>query len=311
MSTEFELIAAYFAPIARTDEARGLRDDVCLVPLAHPGESLVASIDTTVLGVHLPLDAPPRALARKSLRRALSDLAANGAAPIGYMLALQAGPHWQDEDIAEFASALGEEHSLFDVPLLGGDTSRHPDRTGATITVFGSAPVSALRRDNVREGDAVFVTGQLGAAKVGLEAGTACDDENVPARAYWRPEPRLSIGRALHDFAHSAIDISDGLVNDALHIAEASELAIELDPQSLPIFGSITNRSEMIEALSFGDDYELLFFAPAEFEDNVRALSEALEIPMRRIGRVHDQSKPGVYFKGEIDPIEGQGFSHF
>ena len=224
---EFALIAEYLAPLAALRPgAFGLADDAALVP-APPGRDLVASADALVAGVHFRERDPPDTVAARALRCSLSDLAAMGAEPYGYLLTL-ALPHGVDAEwMAAFASRLARDQAEFSIALLGGDTVATPGPLTVSLTVLGFAePERLLRRSGARAGDAVCVSGVIGDAALAL----AIPDAAEALRARYRaPEPRLALGRALAGNASAAIDVSDGLVADLGHVCVASGVGARLD----------------------------------------------------------------------------------
>ena len=280
---EFALIAEYLAPLAALRPgAFGLADDAALVP-APPGRDLVASADALVAGVHFRERDPPDTVAARALRCSLSDLAAMGAEPYGYLLTL-ALPHGVDAEwMAAFASRLARDQAEFSIALLGGDTVATPGPLTVSLTVLGFAePERLLRRSGARAGDAVCVSGVIGDAALALAIPDAAEALRGRYRA---PEPRLALGRALAGNASAAIDVSDGLVADLGHVCAASGVGARLDAASVPLSSAarecVRHSPELIETvLCGGDDYELLFALPPARLD----LLFALPTPARRIG---------------------------
>jgi thiamine-monophosphate kinase len=245
--TEAEFIAA-LRPLATDAGARGLLDDTAVLPMA--STNLMLTHDMIVEGVHyLPTD-PPGDVAWKLLAVNLSDLAAKGATPLGVLLgyALTGDGDWD----AAFVAGLGEALAHFAVPLLGGDTVTAPTRV-LGLTAIGHAVV-APPRSGAREGDVLYVTGTIGRAGLGLRGQGGPD----ALAAYRRPMPRLAEGIALAPVVHAMMDVSDGLLLDARRMAEASGLALTIDLARVPVAG------DPIAAVTAGDDYELLFAAPAD-----------------------------------------------
>jgi len=256
MSRERDFIER-LKPLARHPAARGLTDDAAVLGLGKT--AIVLTHDMLVEGVHyLPHDAPED-VAWKLVAVNLSDLAAKGARPLGVLLgyALAAEP---DQDAA-FVAGLHEALTAFGAPLLGGDTVGMP--AGAPrahgMTAIGIAPPhGAPQRSGARAKDILYMTGQVGAAALGL--AIARGEREGPAEwltAYRRPRPRLAEGQALAPLVHAMADISDGLLIDAQRMAEASGLAVEIDLDAVPV----ADGADRLEAVSAGDDYELLFAA--------------------------------------------------
>jgi thiamine-monophosphate kinase len=242
-------------PLARDPAARGLVDDAAV--LAVGGERLVLTHDMIVEGVHYLSGDPPQDMAWKLVAVNLSDLAAKGARPIGLLLgyALGSAPAC---DVA-FVDGLRDALEAFDVLLLGGDTVRMPDDAPRAhgLTAIGRAhPSGTPSRAGAKAGDILYMTGQVGAAGLGL--AIAKGERDGPAEwlaAYRRPQPRLAEGQALAPLVHAMADISDGLLIDAARMAEASGLAVEIDLDAVPI----PKGADRMTAVTAGDDYELLF----------------------------------------------------
>ena len=280
---EFALIAEYLAPLAAPRPgALGLADDAALVDTP-PGRVLVASADALVAGVHFREREQPDTVAARALRSSLSDLAAMGAEPHGYLLTL-ALPHSADAGwMRAFASQLARDQEAFSVALLGGDTVATPGPLTVSLTVLGFAePGRLLRRSGARPGDAVCVSGVIGDAALALALPDAPE-------ALWRrfrlPEPRIALGRALAGVATAAIDVSDGLVADLDRLCAASGVGARVDAASAPLSPAardcVRRSPELIETvLCGGDDYELLFALPPARLD----LLGALPAPACRIG---------------------------
>src|SRR3970040_663918 len=226
---EFELIARYFAPLARGfPGAFGLLDDAAVIA-PPPGHELVAKTDAIVGGVHFLHDDPPDLIARKALRVNLSDLAAKGAVPRAYMLDIMLPTTVTEEWIAAFARGLAEDQDEYGVHLIGGDTDSKPGPVTIAVMAFGEVPAGRLRRRaGARAGDTVFVTGTIGDAALGLEVlrGALPDLDTTAAGflvdRYRLPRPRVTLGPRLLGLASAAIDISDGLVADLGHVCEVS-----------------------------------------------------------------------------------------
>src|SRR6266446_2270714 len=219
-SAEDSLIARYFKPIATDPGAFGLTDDAAILKAS--GEDIVVTTDAIVEGVHFLADDPPDTVARKALRVNLSDLAAKGAAPAGFVLTL-ALRAVDDAWLTSFARGLGEDAKHFDCALLGGDTVSTPGPLTISITAFGRVPEGKMvRRSGARPGDRVMVTGTIGDAAIGLailKGGAAAALADAGAKAmligcYRVPQPRNALAKAVRDHAHAAIDVSDGLAGD-------------------------------------------------------------------------------------------------
>jgi thiamine-monophosphate kinase len=320
MPGEFEAIERYFAPLATHPAAVGLTDDLAwLAPRV--GRKLVLKTDAIVAGVHtLPRDAPDL-LARKALRVNLSDLAGKGARPLGYMLALVLPAATTEAWLARFAAGLAADQRRFNTPLLGGDLARTPGPATVSITIVGEAQAGKpLLRAGARPGDAVFVSGTIGDAALGLLAlqgrlrGLAARHRRFLASRYHLPQPRLTLGAAIARIATAAMDISDGLVADLGHICEASACGAEIDLAAIPASPAAKEAGERytLRRITGGDDYELLFTAPAKAEARLRAIAGKTAVPVSRIGRI--VSGRGVCVlapDGHVVSVRGGGWQHF
>lgn len=322
-SGEFEIIARFFAPLASDPGAFGLKDDVAVLKPA-PGHELVVKTDGIVESVHFFKNDPPGSIAQKALRVNLSDLAAKGAEPLGYLLTL-ALPDWVDDAwLAAFAAGLAEDQKKFRVSLLGGDTDGTPGPLTISVTALGQVSEGKMiRRAGARVGDLVFVSGTIGDGGAGLAVlrgeGTKLDQrqrDTLIAR-YRLPEPRLMLGRHLVGMASAALDVSDGLIADLGHIAETSKVRIivegprvPLSPETSALWG--TSNEALACAATAGDDYEIAFTAPAAKRDAVMAAAKTAGVAVSEIGRV--EAGEGVVLldaKGAAIPLAKRGFTHF
>ena len=313
---EFALIARHFGPLAG-EGALALGDDAALLdPPA--GRSLVLAADAMIAGVHFLPDDPPETIGRKLLRVNLSDLAAMGAAPLGYLMTTAFPRDITDDWIARFAQGLAEDQARFGLSVLGGDTVSTPGPLALSLTILGTvAPGAALRRNGARVGDEIWVSGTIGDGALGLLAarGEIADADGFLARRYRLPEPRVALGEALLGLAHAAMDVSDGLVQDLGHLARASGLAAEIEAGRVPLSAGAARfwPAERVRVLTGGDDYELLFAAPPEAAPAVLAAAARCGIPATRIGRF-TEGPPGVTVRDEAgEPIAllVGGWSHF
>jgi len=272
---EFGQIARLFRPLTQgVAEAFDLLDDAAAIP-ARPGCDLVITKDAMVEGVHfLPWEGPDL-IARKLLRVNLSDLAAKGAEPYGYFLATAWSPDFDWAKRLAFAEGLRQDGEAYGLVLLGGDTVSTPGPLTLSLTLLGWVPAGRMvRRGGAKLGDLVLVSGTIGDGGLGLLAarGELDDPEGHLARRYRLPEPRLELRQRLLAHAHAAADVSDGLIADAGHLAEASGLGLRLDLDRLPLSAGARkwldaqpDRAAALGRLaSFGDDYEIVCTAPAE-----------------------------------------------
>lgn len=313
MADEFDIIAKHFAPLAAgTPSALGLTDDAAVLAMA-PGQELVITMDTVVAGVHFLADAPMSDAVAKLVGSNLSDLAAMGAAPVGMTLSCAWHTGTGEGDIAAFATALRDWIETYHCPLMGGDTVVQPGPSAFTVTAFGGVPAGrALKRSGAKPGDTIYVTGTVGDGALGLLAaqGKIDDPTGFLADRYREPRPRLAAGRALVGRANACIDISDGLVQDAGHIAETSGVDIEIEAYRVPLSDAartvVTDRPDLFPvALTGGDDYELLFTAPAPVD--------GLEPTATAIGRVVEGTGRVIVLDGDDEPVTltRPGYRHF
>jgi thiamine-monophosphate kinase len=292
---EFDLIARYFTrpvPAGRGDIALAVGDDCALLEPA-PGEQWAVSTDTLVESVHFLPSVDPAALGHKALAVNLSDLAACGAEPRCFFLAL-ALPKVDEAWLAAFSGgmfALADAHRCV---LAGGDTTRSPQGVIITVTVMGSVPRGqALLRSGARPGDDLWVSGTLGDAALGLAArqsGTPVPaDVRAAVERLERPQPQVGLGRALRGVATAAIDISDGLLGDLGHLMERSAVGARVEWNRIPRSDALRRRAEADQrrfALAGGDDYELLFTAPAGRRGDVERAAAGAGGAVTRIGEV-------------------------
>ena len=325
-SGEDSLIARYFRPLATDPGAFGLGDDAAV--LRALGEDIVVTTDAIVEGVHFLSADPPDTIARKALRVNLSDLAAKGTTPAGFVLTL-ALSSTEDAWLAPFARGLGEDISLFGCPLLGGDTVSTPGPRMISITAFGRIPVGkTVHRSGARPGDRVMVTGTIGDAALGLAVlkggavATALADDAMAKEMlvgrYRVPQPRNALAKAIRDHAHAAMDVSDGLAGDLVKLCAASGVSAAIDAQSIPLsepaMALLARGVVGIEALiAGGDDYEVLCAIP---EDGVEAFARAAglaSVSVTSIGTVIAATSPPRFLDGQGSEVAlaRLSYSHF
>lgn len=280
--SEPEFIAS-LRVLAHDPAARGLLDDTAVLG------DLVLTHDMIVEGVHFLPDDPPGDVAWKLVAVNLSDLAAKGANPVGCLLGYTLGaPEWN----AAFVEALGEALVAFGMPLLGGDTVSGKGPRSFGLTAIGRSD-RAPSRAGAKAGDALYVTGTIGDAGLGLRLLQQGRTEPAGAiAAYRRPVPRLAEGRALAPIVHAMMDISDGLLIDAARMAEASGLALDVQIDAVPLLPEVRSAMTPLETATAGDDYELLFAAPPGL---------ALPVPATRIGTFAEGS--GLTLSGADGPV--------
>lgn len=327
--SEDELIAAYFAPLAGPGGLH-LDDDAALLQVP-PGEELVLTKDMLVAGVHFFADDPPDAIARKALRVNLSDLAAKGAKPEGFLLGLALPADWREDWLQAFAKGLAEDAKHFAIHLLGGDTVGTPGPLTLSITALGSVPAGKMiRRISARVGDHIFVSGTIGDAALGLRLrhnaetdrswinGLNETDRSHLLSRYLLPQPRLGLRAALLAHAHAAMDISDGFAGDLSKMLRLAGLTAVIDVRLVPFSeaGNTVLRlaPQLLNTLlSGGDDYELVGAVPEEKVDAFTAQAAASGVAVSDIGicRSGDQAIELKGFKGEALPLTGGSFKHF
>ena len=321
---EFDLIARYFTRPARR-AVLGVGDDCALLQSA-PGMQLAISSDMLVEGRHFFADVDPQTLGHKALAVNLSDLAACGATPVAFTLAL-ALPKVNDAWLQGFSNglwALADQHNC---ELIGGDTTQGP--LTICITVFGEVPHGqALLRSGAQEGDDLYVSGTLGDARLALDAllGNISLSPEALTQARARleqPTPRVALGQALRGIATAAIDISDGLTGDLAHLLKASSVGVRIDTSIAMTLiaysayktcanGLFDAQTTLAHVLAGGDDYELAFTAPAARRQAVEAAASASQTPVTRIGQI--EQKPGLRLvDAHGQPVAGQfhSFDHF
>lgn len=310
---EFAIIARYFAGLSgdAVQVVAGPGDDCAVLQVA-PGQELCVSTDTLLTGVHFPGQATAEIVATRTVVANLSDLAAMGAAPHAFVLALTmptADEHW----LEEFATTLKSLSDRYGVPLVGGNLSR--GALSLTMTVLGQVPDGqAIYRSGAAPGDGVFVTGSPGDAGQGLVLFQQGSSDGYLVSRYTHPTPRLAMGQALRGIASAMIDVSDGLVSDAGHIAERSQVSISLQLEDLPVsaelVASVGRQQALALALAAGDDYELCFTVPADRQAELDRISGELDVPVTRIGTVIAGTGVNVQdASGNI--VESKGYRHF
>lgn len=317
MVSEFDLIRRFFTRPSR-NAVLGVGDDAALIRPT-PGMELAVSTDMLVAGTHFLLDADPHRLGHKALAVNLSDMAAMGAAPRWATLSLSL-PEADEEWLKGFSEGFFETAGKYSVDLIGGDTTRGP--LNICVQIMGEVSAGmALRRDGAKPGDEVWVSGQLGDAALALahlqgRLPLMPHDAAACLPALHTPIPRVALGEALVGVAHSAIDISDGLLADLSHVLEASGVAAELDFAALPASPVLHARLHEEAArnclLAGGDDYELCFTVPPSRREEVMAISHRLELPLTCIGRIRQgQGLRLLDAAGKDMPIGVMGFDHF
>jgi thiamine-monophosphate kinase len=325
-ASEDDLIARYFAPLAGAG-GLGLRDDAALLP-ERPGHDLVVTVDALVAGVHFLPDDPPDAIAEKALGVNLSDLAAKGAEPAGFLLALALPDAWEEPWLAAFSAGLGQAAAAGGCPLLGGDTVRAAGPLQVSVTAFGHVPQGTMvRRTTARAGDRLCVSGTIGDAALGLAlrrspppawaGGMSRDLRGFLLERYLRPRPRLGLAPVLRAHASAAMDISDGLAGDLAKMMRASGLTASIAQEAVPLsraakVGLAADASLADLIATGGDDYEILCAVPPERLPALLAAAEAAGIPLTEIGTAEAGEGPPRFrdARGERSYARGS-YSHF
>lgn len=323
---EFDLIARYFRPIAGAG-GLGLRDDAGLLRPAR-GYELVVTADALIAGVHFFASDPPGSIARKALAVNLSDLAAKGARPDGFVLTLALPRDWTESWLADFAAGLSGLAQQAGCPLIGGDTVMTPGPLGLSITAFGSVPAGRMvLRSGARPGDLILVSGTIGDGALGLlahgpdrpswVARLAERERAALADRYLHPQPRLALGAALQAHASAAMDISDGLVGDLAKLLSASDVGAEIDLDAVPLSAAaraaVMADPALLElAWTGGDDYEILCTAPESEYSALVAAGSDCDTPLTVIGRITAQPAVAQYReKGRARSFARGSFTHF
>lgn len=323
--SEDALIARWLAPIAGP-AGLGLRDDAAL--LAPPvGCELVVTVDALVAGIHFFPSDPPASVARKLLGVNLSDLAAKGADPMGFLLAMMLPDGLSGDWIKAFIDGLGEAARLGACPLIGGDTTRIEGPLALSLTAIGTVPAGQMvRRTTAQVGDVIGVTGTIGDAALGLLLNATAVPSALAALAdplcghlldrYRHPRPRNGLAQALRHHASAAMDVSDGLIGDCRKLLAASgrggRIRLGDVPLSPAVMQAVAADPSLFErAVTGGDDYEILFCAPPEAFEGLIGLAEAIGLPVKAIGEVTEG--PDVLFSHhgrDMNFVHGS-FQHF
>jgi thiamine-monophosphate kinase len=325
MSAEDRLIARFFAPLATHPGALALSDDAAFVT-PPKGSDLVLKTDAIIGGVHFFPDDAAQAVGSKALRVNLSDLAAKGARPLGFLLSLAIPAAIDEAWLADFAEGLRGDTVLFDCPLFGGDTDRTPGPTTISIAMFGSVPEGTMvRRAGARPGDRVFVTGTIGDAVLGLalrkEAGPKWKLSDPQRKhlisRYLLPQPRNALAETVRAHASAAMDVSDGLAGDFAKLCRASGVAARIDVGKVPLSEAaktvVSGDAAMLEtALSGGDDYEIVCTVPGVKADSFCTAAKKVGVDVTDIGEIVAGS--GARFEkadGKALTFTRASFSHF
>lgn len=323
---EFELIARYFSPLAGPG-GLGLVDDAGLIRPGR-GYELVVTADALVAGVHFFPDDPPASIGRKALAVNLSDLAAKGARPEGFVLTLALPRDWREAWVAGFARGLGALATETGCRLTGGDTVSTSGPLVLSITAFGTVPAGRMvMRSGARPGDVLLVSGTIGDGALGLQvhrpdapawaASLAPTHRDALADRYLHPQPRLPLAQALQRYASAAMDVSDGLVGDLAKLLSASQVSAEIDLDTVPL--SAAARAALMAdptlaelAWTGGDDYEILCSAPETEVSHLLDAAAETGVPLTPIGRIAEGPARARFTSGGVERVFSRGsFAHF
>lgn len=318
---EFELIRQFFqreqAECQPAGVVLGIGDDCALLQMTE-GQQMAVSVDTLVADVHFPADADAEQIGERALRVNLSDLAAMGAEPLWFTLALTL-PETDEDWLRGFSRGLFRVAREFNCALVGGDTTSGP--LSITLQVMGSvAPAQALRRDGASSGDYVLVTHTLGdgAAALAVIQGKLqldVEHETYLRERFYRPQPRLAEATLLRGLASAALDISDGLIADLGHLCAASDLAAVIDVESLPLSAALQAVDDIEQArrwaLGGGDDYELCFTVAPENMADIAMLVAQGKLQAKVIGELIPGAGVICELNGETFELPQSGYQHF
>jgi len=326
ISAEERLIARYFRPLATAPGALALNDDAAVLT-PPPGCDLILTTDGVIAGVHFLPDDPAEKIGRKVLRMNLSDLAAKGAKPLGFLLSVAFPSAIKEAWIEDFASGLGDDATRYGCPLFGGDTDHTPGPLSVTVAAFGTLPRGAMaKRTTAKAGDAVVVTGTIGDAALGVRLRK---DETLgkswrlsPVQRahlldrYLLPQPRTALAEAVRAHASAAMDVSDGLAGDLAKLCRASGVTAEIDVARVPLSdaarAALAADPSLIETvLTGGDDYEILLtLAPGKLAA-LRAAARAAGVPLTEIGRIVAGEGTRFIDHGKVLAFAKPSYSHF
>ena len=324
--SEDDLIARYFAPIAGPG-GLSLKDDAALVAVPD-GAELVVTVDALVAGVHFFADDPPETIAVKALGVNLSDLAAKGADPLGFVLALALPRDWMPDWLKAFANGLGQAAETYGCPLLGGDTTRTLGPMMLSITALGTVPKGKMvRRTHAQPGDVIAVSGTIGDAALGLKirktpaldwvAALGERDFGFLLERYLKPRPRVVLAPVLREYVRAGMDVSDGLVGDLAKMLRASGVTGILRVDDVPLSAAAHaaigyEPALMADAVTGGDDYEVLITLQPEKVADLKAAAKKAGVPFSVIGEVKAGTEPlTVTYKGESFETASGSYSHF
>jgi thiamine-monophosphate kinase len=304
---EFELIKKYFKPLTKNNKlAQNLADDVAKIEIKKD-EELVVSKDCFVEDVHFLQRDGGFKIASKLLRVNLSDLAAAGATPLYYLLGFSKNKKTDEKFISEFARGLKSVQDEFNLVLIGGDTV-NSDKLFFSVTIFGAVKKGKiLSRNQAKPGDLIFVSGTIGDASIGLKGSK----EKYFLDRHFFPTPRIELGKELlkQNLSKCAIDVSDGLLADLRHVCEESKLTAEIHLEKIPISSS---KSNVLDLISAGDDYELVFTTAKNNSKKISALAKKLKLKLTCIGEMKKMQKnsPIILLNKNLQEIKIKKFGY-
>ncbi|MGB6535060.1 MAG: thiamine-phosphate kinase [Xanthobacteraceae bacterium] len=326
LSAEERLIGRYFRPLATHPGALGLADDAAILT-PPPGCDLVLTTDGVIAGVHFFADDPPQTVGRKVLRMNLSDLAAKGARPLGFLMSVALPAGVEENWLKNFAAGLGDDARRYECPLLGGDTDRTSGPISVSIAAFGAVPRGKMvRRSTARPGDRVVVTGTIGDAALGVRLrrdpalgkqlrlpdalGAQLDER------YLLPQPRNALAEAVREHASAAMDVSDGFVGDLAKLCRASKVAAEIDVTRVPLSDAaraalLADATLLETVLTGGDDYEIVLTLAPEKLSAFRAAAASSDVAVTEIGRLTSGEGARFMRDGEALNFSSPSYSHF
>jgi len=328
--SEDDMIALWLAPLAGP-AGLGLRDDAALITVP-AGFQLVTTVDALVAGVHFFADDPPASIARKVLGVNLSDLAAKGSTPFGFLLSMTLPKQWPQQDLRAFIEALGVMARAFECPLIGGDTTATSGPLTFSLTAFGLVPDGQMvKRTTAQTGDLIAVTGTIGDSALGLLLKSDLDAawiKSMPAHArsflrdrYLHPQPRLAFAPSLRRYAHAAMDVSDGLIGDLAKLLRASSQTGTIDVETVPFSPAakqaiLQEPSLLQTALTGGDDYEILLTFPPHHQEALQQAAQSCGLALTVIGsvdRLRDapSSPLKIMRQGEAMSFTHGSYQHF
>lgn len=308
---EFRIIETIFKPLSEPGAPSFNLENDTAIYSPPAGYDLVITKDAMISGVHFLKDQKPANIAKRLLRSNLSDLAATGAKPVGYLLAIIGGTldaAW----LTDFAGGLKDDQEEFGISLFGGDTTSGAKTLSLSLTALGIVQKGkGIKRAGAAPGDLIFVSGTIGDAYLGLKSlkGEIEKDDFLISR-FETPTPRFALGQKLIGLASTCIDISDGLVGDLEHLAKASRVGANIYLDRIPV--TSPGQGNLLELVTAGDDYELLFTAPENSRTQVEALANKLNLALTVIGEISDGPEVVVFDKNKAKVVlDKTGYRHF